>query len=370
MKNIGIVTYYKIYNYGSVWQAYALSNAIKKMGYNPEIIDYLDSSQKCFQKIKRKTYINRILTSLKSPKLFINTIKTKFTGEKFVANIEQDQKELFDDFINKNLNLSKVDILKDDYYDYYVCGSDQVWQVSAPGLHELYYLRFTKKDKRIAYAPSFGSLTIPKYNEKRLKKYLSEFSNISVREESGVDVVYNVIGKKVPQVLDPVLLEASMWNNMVKKTKDNNYIVGYFLGDISNYENEIKEIENKYQAKVIFIKSGKTQDIKREEILLSPEDFISFIANSKYVITDSLHGTEFSMVFHKPFSVLARKYITVPEQQTRIESLLDLFELENRFIDKTKEYSIDEINYDKFERILKINQEKSLNYLKKALNKK
>lgn len=371
MKNIGIVTYYKIYNYGSVLQAYALSNTVKKLGYNPEIIDYLDTNQKCFKKIKYKTYRNRILTSLKNPKLFISTIKTKFVGDKFVANIEEEHKKLFDDFINNNLTLSKVDVLKDDdYYDYYICGSDQVWQISAPGLHELYYLRFTKKEKRIAYAPSFGSLTIPKYNVKRLKKYLNEFSNISVREKSGIDIVYNIINKKVTQVLDPVLLESSMWKDKVKEIEDKRYIVGYFLGDISKYEDEIKQIEDKYKAKVIFVKSGREQSIKREEILLSPEDFISFIANAKYVITDSLHGTEFAMVFHKPFSVLARQYISVPEQKTRIESLLDLFKLKNRFIDKTNNYTIDEINYDEFEKILKTNQEKSIDFLEQALNLK
>lgn len=373
MKKIGIVTYYKIYNYGSILQAYALSEKINSLGYESEIIDYLDDTQSCFSEIKKKTYRNRILTSLKSPFLFFSTISTKLKGNKFVANISSSQKQKFDDFMYKYLKLSKTDILNDkDYFSGFVCGSDQVWQLSAPGLHELYYLRFTSPDKRIAYAPSFGSQTIPWYNKKRLIKYLSEFSNISVRENSGVEIIKNLLNIEVPQVLDPVLLvENSFWNQFITSTT-NKYIVGYFIGDISNYIETIQNIEKKVGTKMILINSGKKQNIDRETIEARPEEFVNLIANSEYVLTDSLHGTEFAIVFKKNFLVLERNYVTVPEQKTRLISLLQLLNLENRYktsLDKVDELYIENINYNTIDQILNKERKKSNLYLSNALNK-
>lgn len=372
MKKIGIVTYYKIYNYGSVLQAHALSSKISELGYEVEIIDYLDNHQKCFSVIKQNTYKNRLLTSLKSPLLLISTIKSKMKGDKFISGISQVQKEMFNDYILKYLKLSKVDILKDtDYYSGFVCGSDQIWQISAPGLHELYYLRFCKPEQRIAYAPSFGSLTIPWYNKTRLKKYLSEFSDLSAREQSGKNIIKELLDVEIPRVLDPVLLvENNFWRKFTKE-KNKKYIAGYFLGDISNYIDYVKKIEYEIGAKLIFIECGTNQCLDREYVLLNPEDFVDFIANADYVLTDSLHGTEFAIVFEKDFMVLKRNYITVPEQSTRLESLLEMLHLEERYIkcDCIEQNVLEKISYDKVNEILTMERKVSNSYLIEALGK-
>ncbi|WP_041139759.1 polysaccharide pyruvyl transferase family protein [Beduini massiliensis] len=355
MKKIGIVTYYKIYNFGSILQAYALSEKINSFGYTAEIIDYLDNEQECYKRIKALTYKNRLLTSLKSPFLLYQTIMTKIKGEKFVSNIDSDLKKKFDKFSEDYLKLSKTDILLDkNYFDGFICGSDQVWQLSAPGLHELYYLRFTDKNKRIAYAPSFGSETIPWYNKKRLKKYLSEFKALSVREDTGVKIIEKILGEKVLQVLDPVLLmEQDFWNSMIHEDNiiDHDYIIGYFIGDISNYIDTIKIIETKLNCRIILINSGKKQNLKRETISPDPIQFMTLIANAKYVLTDSLHGTEFSIVFKKDFIVFERNYITVAEQKTRLLSLLNLLNLESQYLTKNENKLVDKIKHIDFSKV-------------------
>lgn len=374
MKNIGIVTYYKIYNYGSVWQAYALSKKCESIGFNVEIIDYLDSKQECFKKIKNKTYQNRLLCSLKSPFLFYQTIKIKLKGNQFIDNISTSQKNKFDNFIDNNLNLSKIDILKNkDYYSFFICGSDQVWQLSAPGLHELYYLRFTSKEKRIAYAPSFGSFTIPWYNKRKLKKYLMGFKNLSAREKSGVDVIKQTTGYSVPQVLDPVLLvNQEFWNELaINNVNQNHYILCYFLGDVSRYINIINYYKKHYNATLILVDSGAKNDIGADHVQPTPVEFISLIKNADFVITDSLHGSEFAIVFEKQFIILERAYITVPEQNTRLISLLDLLNLKKRYIyennlDFVK--NIQPIDYSKINDILERERILSTNYLKDSLN--
>lgn len=372
MKNIGIVTYYKIYNYGSVLQAYALSKKIESFGFNAEIIDYLDNEQMCFNKIKKRTYINRMLVSFKSPILLFNTLNTKRKGQKFIEGISNDHKRKFDEFLNEFLKLSKVDVIENkDYYSAFVCGSDQVWQLSAPGLHELYYLRFTTKQKRIAYAPSFGSLTIPWYNKRRLAKYLSEFQYLSIRESSGVDVINKSINKVVPQVLDPVLLMGSeFWDKMTLDIKkDNKFIFCYFLGDISKYTNIIYLLKKKYDASLLVIESGCNNELEAEFVQATPIEFISLMKYSEFVITDSLHGTEFAINFNKDFIVLERNYITVPEQNTRLLSLLSLLNLKDRYIHSCQinDFIIKSIDYINVESILENEREKSNEYLKNAL---
>jgi len=372
MERIGIVTYYDLCNYGSVLQAYALSTVINDLGYEAQILDYTNESQSCFKKIKGKTYFNRVITCLKSPRLLSNTSAVTLKNNKFVADISDNQKILFKKFIDNNLKLSNVNILKDDgYFKGYVCGSDQIWQISVPGLHEFYYLRFTIAQKRIAYAPSFGSLSVPRFNEKRLKKYLSEFLALSVREDSGKEIVEQLIGKKIPQVLDPVLLiEPYFWKKFIKKYDGEKYIAGYFLGDISNYANIIEEIEKSLNAKVILIDSGRKQKIDRAVKLVSPDEFVSFIANSDYVITDSLHGTEFSIVFEKSFTVLERNYITIPEQNTRLKSLLNLVKLQDRYVNMIKkDINLKKIDYKQIKNILSNERILSIKYLSDALKK-
>lgn len=370
MQKVGIVTYYSIYNYGSVMQAYALSETIKKMGYEAVLIDHANLNKKWNKKIRFRVLRDRLIQLLTHPLYIYNTVRIKNAGKNDIVIRSLDQDKKFDEFLDRWFKYPETDYTKDNSYVAFICGSDQVWQLSLPGLHYVFFLRFCDKKKRISYAASFGATSIPDYNKKLLKKYLNDFSYISVRERIGVDIVEKNSENKALQVLDPVLLVGrEFWDRFTEKyVIDIPYLVAYFLSNPDGYIDEIRDYANKYDLKIVWISTGYEKTINGEDIIEpAPREFIDVVRNAQFVCTDSLHGTEFAIIFHKQFITFPRKYKIVPEQHSRILSLLELTGMNNRLYEgnncnwsKTIDYQIMEMNLEKM-------RKKSLEFLKTAL---
>lgn len=376
MRKIGIVTYYRTYNYGSVLQAYALAKTVESFGYQAQLVDHNDMSKTHNIITRLSTYCNRLLCCLQKPKLLFNIFAAKKVGNRTISAKSDDFIKKFDDFIETNLDITNANYRKAQIngFSAFICGSDQVWQLNPAGLHELFFLRFAPMHMRIAYAPSFGGTTIPDYNKKRLKKYLNEIPYISTREDTGVDVVMESTGRKVPCVLDPVLLIGkTFWEKQIKDLpviKDN-YLVCYFLSDASAACGAIDNLCRKYGLKAIWVPSGKLRtDEEHTQYDASPLEFVSIIKNAKFVCTDSLHGAEFSILLQTPFYVFDRKYELVPEQNARIDSLLRITCLADRLVRDGFEADIENamnIDFKKAEENIKALQDISFEYLQNAL---
>jgi hypothetical protein len=378
MRKVGIVTYYNIYNYGSVLQAYALQKAVESIGYRAVIIDYANMRMKHNIIMRSLTYINRLFYSLRSPAVFCETLAKKKVSYKTVKSRSSVSREKFKSFIVNKLALSTENYLRADKNGFaaFVTGSDQVWQLNAAGLHELFFLRFAPEQKRIAYAPSFGGFTIPEFNKKRLKKYLSEIPYISVRDDSGVDVVFRSIKQRVPQVLDPVILIGKdFWEEETKNIPiDNNrLLICYFNSDASGAYHTIDALCEKYNLEVVWLSSGyplKGRSYCQYDC--DPLEFPAIIKNARFVCTDSLHGLEFSILFNVPFFVFDRQYEVVPEQRTRIDSLLRLACLEERLVKSAQAVDIQtalDIDFNEANNNLKKSRVSSLKFLKESLAK-
>jgi len=376
MRKVGIVTYYNIYNYGSLLQAYALQRIVESLGYKAVIIDYTNMRIKHNLIMRFLTYINRFIYCLRSPAILCETIAKKKVSYKTVKSRSSISREKFKSFIINKLELSTENYLRADKNGFaaFITGSDQVWQLNAAGLHELFFLRFAPEQKRIAYAPSFGGFTIPGFNEKRLKKYLSEIPYISVRDESGVDVVFKSIGQRVPQVLDPVILvDNEFWEEEIENIPiDNNRsLICYFNSDASWAFNTIDALCQKFNMEVIWLSSG--YPLKGRSYFqydCDPLEFPAFIKNARFVCTDSLHGTEFSILFNVPFFVFDRQYEVVYEQGTRIDSLLRLACLEDRLVKSGQVVDIQaakDIDFTKTNNNIKTIRVGSLKFLKESL---
>jgi len=377
MKKIGIVTYYSIYNYGSVLQAYALINTVQSLGYRAELINYNDMSKTHNIITRLSTYKNRFFCCIGRPVLLYETLSRKKVGNRSISARSDDLKQKFDSFIKENLNLTNANYrnAKKSGFSAFICGSDQVWQLNAAGLHEMFFLRFAPKYMRIAYAPSFGGTTIPEYNKRRLKKYLNEIPYISTREDTGVDVVMNSTGRNVQTVLDPVLLVGkNFWEVEIKAVpvKKSSYLACYFLSDASAAYKSIDNLCEQYNLEVIWITSGKPlTDRDYRQYDASPLEFVSIIKNAKFVYTDSLHGTEFAILLQIPFYVFDRKYEVVPEQNTRIDSLLRMTCLKERLIRNGFDVDIDNamnIDFKKAEEGIRAVKETSMNFLQTSLS--
>ena len=170
IKKVGIVTYYSFYNYGSSWQAYALANTINEFGYEARLIDFANYNKEWNNKLRKRVLFHRLIAMIQHPSTIKKTLQTKTISSNVVKLRDEEIREKFTTFLNKSLPLSDDDFSsKQSDYMAFVCGSDQVWQLEPPGLHYIFFLRFCERKKRISYAASFGTTTIPEYNKKYLK---------------------------------------------------------------------------------------------------------------------------------------------------------------------------------------------------------
>lgn len=334
MKKIGVVTFFSNYNYGSSLQAYSLCSYINNMGYECHIIDYLDYDNPINVKLHIKTYMNRLFGMVCHPSIAIETLKGK---KKAIDSINRDKTitDMYDQFNNDFLKPYKGNYLD---FDAFVCGSDQVWKLTSPGLHEVFFLRFVGSNKRIAYAVSLGTDEIPKYNKRRFKKYISEFKAISVREDDSKKLLKNELNIDTVQVLDPVLLVGDkFWEEIIRNmpSYQKNYLVCYFLDDYSDQIEFILGKAESLECDIIIIESDiiVPEAIKQKATSIKPTpfEFVKLIHDSKGIFTDSFHGMAFSILFNKLFWGIPRKYKVYAGQRNRIDSLLRLTDLCSRY---------------------------------------
>ena len=340
MKKIGICTFYNNNNYGSYLQAYALKSYLKRVGYDAYIIDFADCSKAWNKKLRYKTIWSRVKCLLSNPKLLIETVKAKFISRQQSTICSNSLVEKFRYFKNDYLKPYTENFIEDKF-DAFIVGSDQVWKVSMPGLHFVFFLRFCTPNKRISYAASLGSETIPSYNKKDLFKCLKEFKAISVRESSAVTLLDDM-GKGVPAtlVLDPVLLIGNnFWQESITPIAKAKYVFMYFLDPVLENEKLIANLLSKYSdCRIYMIYTGvRLQTIANVDYIEpSPLEFVSYINSAELVITDSFHGSAFSILLNKEFYILPRNYKIYAGQSTRIFSLLKLFGCEDRLIYDSK----------------------------------
>lgn len=334
MKKIGILTFHKSINYGSVLQAWALEQILKD--YDVVIIDYEPIAYK-------KIY--GLFYAFRSMKNNINRILN------FNAVIRQIKN--FSRFRNKELNLTKSCVAKninEDYFkefDVIVTGSDQIWNVHAEDADDIFFLPYNIKAKKIAYACSVNNT---EFTEDRctdvLKKCILDYDFISIREKSGADRVLQFIDnrKKVYTMLDPTLLNTkeTFYKITSKRIVQEPYIFLYNVWSGLSAVEAAKKISKLtglpvYTAmmdpRIKQIMRIEKNGIKVEKKHTAPEDFLSLINYSEIVITESFHGTAFSLIFEKKFVCInSRDNAGHLKNDERIINILNIVGLENRYI--------------------------------------
>ena len=247
----------------------------------------------------------------------------------------------------------------------FVAGSDQIWNSYFLFNFEFNFLKFAQAYKRVSYAASFGTDHVKVEYIDRFSKYLSEMAHISVREISGKRIVENLTNKTATVVLDPTMLfDVSQWSEMEKKpewAKNENFILTYYLGKT----NGRKSIFNQLYTENEELKSYRVIDIFDpnipEQYTITPDEFIWLIHHAALVVTDSFHGTVFSILFGTRFCSLPRIGDGV-SMQSRLDSLFELLGIDSEglIIDVKKQPEV----YVKLEKCRHL----SRNYLKNALN--
>ncbi len=317
---IGVYTIHDPFNYGAVFQTYATQEAIKKLGYDVEIVNY--SVEKLAKsKFSLKNFIIKLYAEL-HPK----------TRKKLKRCIH---------FHKNKLQLSAVKDITDFYqnppvYDIHLVGSDQVWNLEA-GLmgNAFFFLDFLKNDqKQISYASSFGTSTIDAKFKPIVKPLFEKFSNIAVREHDGVEIIQS-LGVSASQVLDPTfLLSAQEWEklNLGKPLLNFDYVFYYGFDKSTDTEEMLSAIKARLGMPVIAVSVGHFFPYKVDQFRKDPGpiEFLNLLKYSKFVCTSSYHGACFSIHFRKSFFCNIHK-----TRNSRFEALLKNFNLQSRQLKDT-----------------------------------
>ncbi|MBR5336711.1 MAG: polysaccharide pyruvyl transferase family protein [Lachnospiraceae bacterium] len=336
---IGILTFHKSVNYGSVMQAWALQELIRSFGHSVEIIDYEPASYKLAYGI----YLPG--NSLKNIKKNISRIP--------IAGYKKSQAKFFKDFRDRQLNLSKEEYgifsgpkELEGRYDLIICGSDQIWNVHAKDSDDFFFLPDVNI-RKIAYAISINNTDFTEERcDERMKKAIRDFEFLSFREEAGAERVRDFIGRdrEVYTVLDPTLLHDKTDYDKITGSRiiKGDYV---FLYKVWNGKDSYKMAQTLGERlglpvyTLLLVNDARAlcriekQGVKVLRKETRPEDYLSLIKNASYVMTDSFHGTAFSIIFERPFICVREKRNNGKEKNDeRIIGLLKTLGLENRYV--------------------------------------
>lgn len=335
---IAILTWtYK--NYGTQLQAYSLCEYLKKAGHEVVLIDYTTQKKDVihYGKFNLKYQFSRLIKKVTQIKY---EHRLAILPDEYRDALKE-RDDIFSRFMNENLPLTKKYYKKDlieisDLYDLYIVGSDQIW--SPKYLDGRFYLDFVSDNNKMgSYAPSFGVDDICEEIKPLIAKWIKRFKFLSVRETTGANIVRKLIGKDIKVVLDPTFLfKKEEWEKMLHLSYQLNYkyILCYFLGENDYYWNIVRQVHNKTGYKVVIIPNTPNDFEAQYEkaINVSPQEFVNYIRNASYVITDSFHGVAFSINFEVNFLALARfSEKSKDSENSRIKSILDLMGFSERF---------------------------------------
>ena len=363
-------------NYGGLFQAYALKEVLVQLGHEVIIVDRRGGKAKGLRKIASRVkgkLLGREITTKKHQNI-ISKETTAFR-EKYIPNLSE--------MIESNEGMYKLNKMN---FDAYIVGSDQCWRpLYSPSIRN-YFLDFAhlqKNIRRLSYAASFGvsDWEFTEEETQDCKELLQHFDAISVREKSGIDIVSNYLGRNdAIHVIDPtMLLSTDQYKNIAEQehTKPSEGNLKVYVLDKSKSKMQIvRDIEEKLGLKMFEVLpkkslgSEKVTDRNVNDFAYpNPAKWLRAYQDAKFVITDSFHGTAFSIMFNIPFISIGN-----PKRgMARFESLLSTFGLEERLIaDDLNNVNIEnlinsDINWDKVNQILESEKRKALSFLKSNL---
>lgn len=352
---VAFITIHVGINVGSNLQAIATSESLKKAGHDPILINYIPP-RVTYKRIWREIFVKPFKTPWRLL-LFPFCIYNNWNFNRYLSRrcVMSDPIFKEDDFISK---LPAADL--------YLVGSDQVWNFKYNEGHDSHYFYSGVTGRKVAYASSIGIEALTPDDKSYLQKELKEFEKVSVREDRAVDILKS-LGINSVQLIDPTLmLDKFEWTKfMSKKLVDEPYVLVYLPYNIADKEKiykSVKMVADRKKLKIVTFSWDILLEKKADKTIFfaSPGDFLSLMYYADYVITNSFHGTAFSINLNKKFWTFAPSHFS-----TRISSLANLVGLQNRIVnDYISVSSIDEhIQYDVINRLLEDERKKSLQFL-------
>lgn len=315
-KSVGIITFHASHNYGSMLQAYALQRVITDIGLNCEIINLRTVRQKAYYSVggfHRGTSKGKIKRRILLTPFYYSLINKYIKFENFLRN---------DLILTSKEYTSLTELDNESFkYDYYISGSDQIWNTTCLDFDWAYYLPFVKKGKRIAYAPSMGPAAGDSVKSEYydiITHYLNEYDALSVREDGAAGFIKRQFGLEASVNLDPtLLLESEKWEEIISKEPlvRGDYIFVYtpfFNAEVFALADKISQ---KYKMKIVISQiyndyiweSYKFSFLKSNVVVktnVGPKEFLNLCKHARITCGGSFHLVVFSILLHTPFVVL------------------------------------------------------------------
>lgn len=352
-----VVSLYGNFNYGNRLQSYAVQQVLKKLGIESDVIYVKNFKRVCVQYIRNlvyKTPVHKLRKATKKQELYFKRQKS------------------FEHFNQEYVTLRRFDaVSKIKGYDFYVLGSDQVWNPKRYNSirKTLFFLTFTDSSKKICFSPSFGVSEIPDEWWDYFSEKLNTFPFLSVREEAGAQIIKELTGKDAEVLIDPTLmLDREEWLQIAKKPQnvdtDTKYVLTYFLGGVPQKAlQDSEEISRKIDGKVYNLMDPKDESL----YTCGPSEFIYLFRNADFIQTDSFHACIFALLFKKPFLLYAREGEDA-DMLSRIETLFKTFDIMRKYADSGLENDLFECDYEKSYERLTEEREKVYSFLKRSMD--
>ena len=361
---VGILSFPNSASYGATLQMFALYHTVEKLGHEPEIINYFSPYMRAGKHTSRD-----------------GTVSVRFALKILASRILHDKVfRAFVAFEKRNMVLFPKNAVTDksrlpeigNRYGAVITGSDQVWNPYITNFDMSYFLDFCSSEtKRISYAPSFGIEKFPEGFCDMIRSDIEKFKAVSVREMSGKGMLSEEMGIEPSVVLDPTMLvPAEQWAKLAsnKKCGKGDYVLCFAVRSSKTLIEKCREIALQEGLRVVVIGGNVIKKIKNRDPLIeyccdiSPEEWLGLMHNARYVMTNSFHGTAFSIIFRKDF------YLELSSRtNSRMSHLVSALGLEDRMVDRDSSIVPTSIDYSVAEERLSELSASSLEYLKNSL---
>ena len=340
---IGLITYHHSVNYGAMLQCYATVRALQQLGHQVELINVR-------QEEGRSNF----------PVFYFKLKALKRFRQRYYP-LETEEFHTIEELQSSNLD-----------YDCLVVGSDQVWN---PDISKdkciVYFLDFGgEKIKRVSYASSFGLTEWPEGKMNllpKIKRALSRFDAISVRESDGVKLLSEVFGLDGKVVVDPTMLHDN-YNEITGPIANNGKVVAYLLNRTPDQLKKTRDLAKQYGQRPLMISTIRPYRGFKYVYPPSIEQWIKYIGGASLVVTDSFHGLVFSVLYKRNFVVIT------PEngRNSRLKNLMQTLGLMDRYYNDMddidyKRFARENVDYDKVMVILDKQRSLSWSFLKDSL---
>lgn len=366
---VGVITSHFVPNYGAALQTYALCRALTEMQHDVRVIDYRPQEISSKHRIagagptggKARGMLRALLRySLGAPRTYVERKRKRAAIARFASQY---------------IPITDVTYTSDACFeasppgfDAYICGSDQIWNPNMHGFLPAYYLHFVPEGtaRIIAYAPSFGELSIESEYTPKIATLLKRFDHLSVREKSGQSFIEGLIGRTAEHVLDPALLLEDYSAITVEPDRRSDFIAVYAVEPSPEMVATVATLKAQLGLRVVSL-GGPLPGADEYKGTLGPRQWLGYLRRCQYVCTNSYHGTIMAIQFGKGF-------VSVPRgtDNVRIGDLLQRLGLLGRRVDDPTEAGLgarlrEPIAYDEVSETLTRLRQDSLGYLRRAL---